>query len=542
MKIITGKEWNKAVYNGSININNKKNAINALNVFPVPDGDTGSNMSSTISSACNSECLEDDCSIESASRIVAQNMLMSARGNSGVILSQIFKGFSNGFASKKSANAFDLVNAFEMAAKSAYGAVLKPVEGTILTVIREVSEGLKNQVVVDTTIEEVFEIAVKLARKSCDGTPKLLKILKEVGVTDSGGEGLYAILQGMSAYFSGNKVEPIVAEESVEKFISDEEVYEGEFGYCTEFILELYKPKKFDKDYLVRKLEKIGNSMVVVNDDKILKVHIHTPKPGDVLNSVNSLGQFVKIKIDNMTLQANNSKKTAKKKQTEAPSNVELKNSAIVSCNTGQGIVTLMKENGVSYVVDGGQTNNPSIQDIVNAINAVNAKTVFVLPNNSNIILSAQQAGTIIRDKNVIIIPTRSQVQGLNVALNYSSENSDEENHELMSNSLKHIRYGEIAAAIKDAKLNGIKVKASDYMVIVEGKLQKTSKSLFNAAQLLVSELVSDDSQVVTIIYGQDVSENDALELQNYIETTYDLVVEIYQGDQGIYPYLISVE
>ncbi len=540
MKKIDGQMWKEAVLSGANNILNKKNAINALNVFPVPDGDTGSNMASTIATASDLKN-NDNLTLNEVSKVIAQNMLLSARGNSGVILSQIFKGFSLGFSNLEEANPFELVQAFESASKSAYKAVLKPIEGTILTVIREVSEGLKTAIVVDSSVQDVFNTALELARKSCDNTPNLLKVLKEVGVTDSGGEGLYAILEGMKLYFEGKPVELSDKEEDINKFISDTEVFEGEFGYCTEFILELLKPKKFDKEYLIKKLEKLGGSMVVVQDESILKIHIHTQKPGSVLNSVNSLGQFIKVKIDNMTLQANNSKENTKKNSND-DDNVELATCGLISCNAGQGIIELIKEYGASYVVEGGQTNNPSIQDIVDAINSVKAKTVFILPNNSNITLSAQQAATIVRNKKVIIIPTKSQAQSLGVAMNFSADNNSKENHSLMKEALKNIQYGEIAPAVKDTKLNGIKVKNGDFMVIEAGKLVSTAKTHNQAAKQLIDRIVSEETQIITILYGQDASEADAKELQTYIEINYNVEVEIFSGGQTIYPYLISAE
>ncbi|WP_373439142.1 DAK2 domain-containing protein [Metamycoplasma equirhinis] len=540
MKKITAEIWKKAIISASNNLQNKKNTINALNVFPVPDGDTGSNMASTILAAAELKTDNMD-SLASVAKNISQSMLLSARGNSGVILSQIFKGFANGFKDKNEATVFDVVKAFTEAQKSAYKAVLKPIEGTILTVIREIAEGLNEQITIDADIEQVFAIAKKLARTSCDNTPKLLKVLSEVGVTDSGGEGLYAIIEGMNAYFNDAPIEILNSDDTIDKFISDTEVYNGEFGYCTEFILELTKDNNFNKESLIKKLEKIGNSMVVVHDEDLVKVHIHTMKPGDVLNTVNSSGQFIKIKIENMTLQANSSKETAEKnKKSEA--NTLTKPCGLVSCNSGQGIIDIIRENGVSYVVEGGQTNNPSIQDIVNAINAVDANTVFILPNNSNIILSAQQAATIVRDKKTIIIPTKSQAQTLSIVLNFSPDNSEKDNQMLMSEALRNIKYGEIAPSIKNTKLNGIKVKKDEFMVIVKNKLKSTAKTPNEAAQKLIDEIVDSETQLVTIFYGQDVSETEAKEIQNYIEISYGADVEIISGAQTIYPYLISAE
>ncbi|WP_330463309.1 DAK2 domain-containing protein [Metamycoplasma gateae] len=549
MRKINGKDWLKAVISGAYNLSNKQNLINALNVFPVPDGDTGSNMSSTIISTEKIE-LDNNTDINFVANKISQSMLFSARGNSGVILSQIFKGFAIAFQNKKEINSYDLVKGFEEAAKNAYKAVLKPIEGTILTVIRQTAEGLKENILIDSDITDVFRMAVKLSRISCDNTPDLLPILKEVEVTDSGGEGLYSVFEGMLLYFEGQPINLMDQKEEVNKFISDTEVFDGEFGYCTEFIVELKNKKKFKKDLLISKLEKHGNSMVVVQDEYFLKVHIHAIRPGDVLNVANSLGQFIKVKIENMTLQANDSKQNSseqdKKKEECCDENkqecTKFKKSAIISCNSGSGIIELLKENGVSYIIEGGQTNNPSINDIISAIDSVNAETIFILPNNSNIILSAQQASTIVKDKKIIIIPTKSQAQALNVIYNYNEENSVEDNHQLMKDSLLNIHYGEIAPSIKTTKLDGVKVRAGDFMAIQEGKLKDTDGTFNGAAIKLLNNIINDDTQIVTIFYGQSVTEADVNELQNYIEINFNVAVEIYNGGQNIYPYLISAE
>lgn len=547
MNKISGLEWKKAIISAANNLENKKNIINALNVFPVPDGDTGSNMAMTISAAKEALLkVEKNNNISEVSKIVSQNMLLGARGNSGVILSQIFKGFSKGFEGKEEISIIDMVDAFYVATKTAYNAVLKPIEGTILTVIRQVGEGLKNNVSIDSTFEELFNQVVTLARKSCDNTPNLLQVLKEVGVTDSGGEGLYAIFEGMSLFFQNKPVEMNAENQEVEKFISDTEVYNGEFGYCTEFILDIENPKKFNKEEIIQKIKKNGNSMVVVQDENLFKVHIHTKRPGSVLNLVNNFGQFIKIKIENMTLQANDSKNKADKFNDDTKDNssspVSMKKCGIISCNSGQGIINFVKEYGADYVIEGGQTNNPSTKDIVMAIEKINAKTIFILPNNSNITLSAQQASTIVENKKIIIIPTKSQAQSLGMILNFSSENSEEENHSQLKKALKNIKYAEIAPSIKDVKLNGIKVKKGDYMAIVQNKLINSDKTYNEAAIKALDKMIGSNSQLVTILYGQDASEADAKELEIYIETNYGTDVEILPGEQKIYPYYISVE
>lgn len=545
MKRITGVEWKEALISAANNIENKKNAINALNVFPVPDGDTGTNMASTIMNAKTEIMKVDTNNIGELAGVISHAMLLGARGNSGVILSQIFKGFTIGLKNKESVSPIELIQCFLEATKSAYGAVLKPIEGTILTVIRETSEGLLKQISINHTFEDVFALATKLARESCDNTPKLLKVLREVGVTDSGGEGLYAIIEGFYAYFKGKPIELSTSEVTIDKFISDKEVFSGEFGYCTEFLLELEKPKKFNKEYLTSRLEKIGGSMVVIVDESILKVHIHTQRPGDVLNIVTPMGQFIKIKIDNMTLQANDSKENSMKLSNnteDVKKNVQTKPCGLISCNSGQGLINQIKTFDVDYIVEGGQTNNPSIKDIVDAINSVDAKTVFILPNNSNITLSAQQAATIVRNKKVIIIPTKSQAQTLPLVAMFSSENSEKDNKLLLNETIKTLKYGEIAPSIKDTKLNGIKIKKNDYMVMSNNKLIGTATTYNEAAIALINDIVDENSEEIIIVYGQTASKADALELKSYIEMNFDIVVQIHSGEQNIYPYYISVQ
>lgn len=547
MNKITGIEWKEAIISGANNLENKKNSINALNVFPVPDGDTGSNMAMTIMAAKSElEKTEKVNDISVISKLISQNMLLGARGNSGVILSQIFKGFSKSFQDKKEVTIIDMVEAFSIAAKTAYSAVLKPVEGTILTVIRQVSEDLKEKISINYDFNELFKEVVLLARNSCDNTPNLLQVLKDVGVTDSGAEGLFAIFEGMSLYFQDKPVSVNDNNEDVEKFISDTEVYNGEFGYCTEFILDIDNPKKFNKEEITQKLEKNGSSMVIVQDDNLFKVHIHTKKPGSILNLVNSFGQFVKIKIENMTIQANNSKDNANNFNNKIKDDLNrisnIKKCGLISCNYGQGIINLAKEYGANFVVEGGQTNNPSTKDLVNAIQSVNAKTIFILPNNSNIILSAQQAATIVNDKKIVIIPTKSQAQCLSVIMSFSQENSETENQLLMKSTLKNIKYAEIAPSIKDVKINGVKIKKGEYMAVVQNKIVGTSKTYNESAKIALEKMLSIDSQIATIIYGQDASEADAKELAIYLETNYGIETQIYSGEQKIYPYFISVE
>ncbi|QJG67242.1 DAK2 domain-containing protein [Mycoplasma phocoenae] len=553
---MNGIEWKYAMISASNNLGNFKNTVDRLNVFPVPDGDTGTNMHATINAAKEyltnldeSQCVH----IGKLTSSIAQQMLLGARGNSGVILSQIFRGFSLSLADKKTIETKDIIKAFKSAKETAYKAVLKPVEGTLLTVIRETSEYL-SQLDEKTSIPELFALAYEEALKSCNNTPNLLPVLKEVGVVDSGGYGLVKIIEGLSLFFQNKPVElSDQGEESdINALISETEIFEGEFGYCTEFIINLDKPNKFNKEYLIKKLEKIGNSLVVVNDESYLKVHIHALKPGNVLNSVQSLGEFIKIKIENMTQQANNSKKHVEKERSKKSTGVTQEidmneiisaKSGLISCHSGRGMSNIAKEFGAHWIIEGGQTNNPSTKDIIEAINKIEAETIFILPNNSNIILSAQQAAQIVEnEKNVVIIPTKTQVEGINAVMNFNEENLALDNEENMLDAIKSTKSAEVTYAVKNTKIDGMKIKKGQFLAITDHKVLSTHRDANEAAIALFDELIDENSEMVTIYYGQDASESDANELKNYIESTYDVEVEIYNGEQALYPYFISVE
>ncbi|WP_033161135.1 DAK2 domain-containing protein [[Mycoplasma] collis] len=541
LKILTADIFAQMLISGSNNLQNNKEKINALNVFPVPDGDTGTNMASTVSSASQNLINKNFDDLGEVSNLISKSMLIGARGNSGVILSQIFRGFSEYFKNKKNANNFQVVEAFSNATKKAYEAVLQPVEGTILTIIRETTEELEKTVTPNTDIESLFKIAIEAAKKSCNNTPNLLPILKEVNVTDSGGEGFYLILEGMYKYLINQPVEISQVAENVENFVSDNEVYDGEFGYCTEVIIQLNKPKKFNKQTLINKIENLSSSLVVVQDEDIVKVHCHALKPGKILNNLQSFGEFNKIKIDNMVEQANNSKIISQNQQV----NKKLKN-AVISCNTGQGIINVMKEYGAHFIIEGGQTNNPSIKNILDAIEQVDSKNIFLLPNNSNIILSAQQAVQTVTNKNVIIIPSKTPIQGINAILNFSEEISWKENKELMEDAIKSINTIEITQANRDVKIDGIKVKNNNFIGILNNKIVTSVSNYVEAAinsiEILMNENSNFSFDLITIYYGIDATKSDAKEIADYVEENYDIEVEIKNGEQKTYHFLIGVE
>ncbi|MBZ4212431.1 DAK2 domain-containing protein [Mycoplasma sp. U97] len=539
---IDGKIYSKLIISGANNLINNKNRIDALNVFPVPDGDTGTNMSGTVETAAKVLVNIDNENIGEVSAIVSKNMLLGARGNSGVIMSQIFKGFANYFQNKKSVSITEMIDAFKSATERAYQSVLKPVEGTILTVIRETTENLEKEVNKNTTLKEFFEIAKKFARIACDNTPNKLKILREVGVTDSGGEGLYSFIEGMSKYINDGTVVEIAQDEvQIDKFISSDEVYSGEFGYCTEFIIELKNEKEFNKNEFESSLSKKANSLVVVQDGELVKVHGHTLKPGNLLNFGQKYGEFIKIKSENMSLQAEDSRNK----------NVSLNNSdtndnsskcAIISCNLGTGIINKMKDLGCTAIVESGQTQNPSAADLIEAIEAVKSKDVFILPNNSNIFLTAEQAAQAIKNKKIHIIHTRTQLQGINAMLAFNKDSSAKENKELIEEVVSMIKTAEITKAVRSTTLNGIKIKENDYIAILDGKIISCKSSYIDAAKAVISKTANEETQVITIYYGNEASEADANELADYISKSYDCEVETINGNQPNYYFFIGFE
>ncbi|MEA4115285.1 DAK2 domain-containing protein [Mycoplasma sp. 744] len=538
IKNMDGQLFAALVLSGSNNLYNNKNKIDALNVFPVPDGDTGTNMSYTVEAAAKIITNLNTKNLSEVSSKIAKAMLFGARGNSGVILSQIFKGFAIGFENKESVSVLELLEAFKAATNKAYSSVIKPIEGTILTVIREITENLEKNIDQSTSFNDFFRLVVQFARVSCDNTPNKLKVLREVGVTDSGGEGLYTILVGMNSALNGQKIEISSENNSIETFVSDNEIYEGEFGYCTEFILELTNKNEFDKNNFEKNLKKKANSLVVVQDDEIVKVHGHTLKPGDLLNYGQKFGEFVKIKSENMTKQATESKN----KNIVHNSDDSESECAIISCNLGSGIIERMISLGIDAIIESGQTQNPSAKDIIDAINKVKAKNVFILPNNSNIFLTAQQAATTIQDKQVYVINTKSQIQGFNAILNFNKDDSAKNNLETINSAIKNVISGEITQSIRNTKLHGVKIKEGEFIGIANSKILTSKNNYLEAAKELINKTITKNSEFVTIYYGNEATEEDAQVLETYINNEFNLDVEIVDGNQPTYHFLIGIE
>jgi DAK2 domain fusion protein YloV len=535
MKRINGQDFKKLLKSGMNALINNRLRIDSLNVFPVPDGDTGSNMSSTVEYAYKQIQNDNNYSIGEILTKFAKGMLLGARGNSGVILSQFFKGFSIYLKNKKTANAFDLVEALNLAKKYAYKTVYEPVEGTILTVIRLIYENLSKSITVSSTIEETLQLAHQYAFEATKYTPELLAVLKEVGVVDSGGEGLTIFIEGMYQALI-NKSIKLKKEKKINNNLIGED-YNGEFGYCTEFILSLLKPKSFKKNNFEKELLKLGKSLVAIKDNEIVKVHIHSLKPGEVLTKSIKYGEFKNIKIDNMTIQANESNYSKEKKENGNKS----KDIVVISCNTGQGIIKEMKELGASFIIEAGQTSNPSAKDFIESMNKILANKIIILPNNKNIILAAQQAAQT-SSKDVIVIPTKTQMEGISAMLNFDSKNSLEDNREEMEEAITSVKTGEVTKATKSIKINGVNVEENKYLAIAEGKIINSYSSKTLAAIETSKKLIDENTEIVTIYYGNNATEIDANEIASYIETHYDVEIEIKYGDQKVYNFLISYE
>ena len=549
MNIIDGKILKGMIFSGANNLNNQKNNIDALNVFPVPDGDTGTNMSMTFSNGLQEVKKLTDDNLSVVAKTLSRGLLMGARGNSGVILSQIFRGFYQSVDGKEEVNAKDLAEAFNKGAQVAYKAVMRPVEGTILTVIRESAYYANNYVEINPNcnVIEYFNVLCKEAKISLDNTPELLPVLKEVGVVDSGATGLLTILEGFKLFLEGNPVEIQDIETTNEA--SQLEIENEGFGYCTEFILRLDEKsiKTFKEEKLRELMGKLGDSLVVVQDEDLVKVHVHTLTPGEALNVAQRYGEFVKLKIENMQEQHNHIvNKDLKveniKEEKVAIDVMEEKDYAIIAVAAGDGLVDLFKEYRVDKVISGGQTMNPSTEDFTDAIKAINAKQIFILPNNSNIILAAKQAASIMEDLNIHVFETKSIPQGLSACLMFNPEATPEENIDEMLNAINHVKTGQVTYAIKDTSFDGMQISSGDYMGIKEKEIVVSVKDKIEATKTLLNSMIDENSEIVTIIYGEDVSEDEINSISSYVEETFNIETDVQNGKQPVYSFIIGVE
>lgn len=543
MNTINGKLFKEMLESGANLLTNKFSEIDALNVFPVPDGDTGTNMSLTFNAgvkdalACTSE---DVCEV---AKVLSKGLLMGARGNSGVITSQIFRGLYQGVDGMKEINGFQLANALVNGSRVAYKAVMRPVEGTILTVVREAADYTYAYATgkEDVTCLEVMEKMVLESKESLERTPDLLPVLKEVGVVDSGGAGLLTIFEGFLSALRGTIIEKEEAGTNSE--VAGAAMESEEFGYCTEFIIRLSRSgmQMFKEEALRDSLARIGTSIVCVQDDDIVKVHVHTLTPGEALNLGQRYGEFVKLKIENMQEQHENIMMNASV-ETPVKEKKPKSNYAIITVAAGDGLRDMFKELRADVVISGGQTMNPSTEDFVEAINEVNAQHIFILPNNSNIVLAAQQAASVCEGMNVHVIPSKTIPQGLCACINFNPDVDFDMNISEMNDALSLVKTGQITYAIKDTTFEGMEIKAGDYMGIKEKDIVISISDKLEATHQLIDQMVDEDSEIVTLIYGEDISEDEANHIASYIEDKYDVEVEVNNGMQPVYSFVIGVE
>ncbi len=563
---ITNLEFGKMVQAASQKLNQRAEFINSLNVFPVPDGDTGTNMSLSMASGAKYEREETSTAVGDLAAALAKGLLMGARGNSGVILSQIFRGFSKSVADKDVLTATDLADALAAGAQTAYKAVMKPTEGTILTVIRKAAGAGKEAVKSTDDICEVMTEVVTAAEAALKSTPDLLPVLKQVGVVDSGGQGLTFVLEAFSDSLNGKIDEsqdyvPDDAEmdsmidathhQSVQGQLDPNDI---EYGYCTEIMVRIGDGKlvdhEFDYDTFYNYLAGLGDSLLVINDDEIVKVHVHTEHPGDVMTWGQRFGALIKVKVDNMRLQQEtimehdqeDKAASAAESTLVAQPQVDMHGYAIISVASGAGIGKLFKGLGVTNIIAGGQTMNPSTADIVKAVNESGAKQALVLPNNKNIFLAAEQAAEV-ADVPVKIIHSQTVSQGMTAMLAFNTEASLDDNQATMEETLSTVVSGQVTHAVRDTTIDGLEIKKDDYMGLVDGKIVITNPDRTTATIDMVKAMLDEDSELVTIIYGEGATEADAEALSEQIQALDDeLEIEIHEGDQPVYPFLISVE
>lgn len=554
--MINGETLKKAVISGSNNICNQKSHINDLNIFPVPDGDTGTNMSMTTSAAVKAlEELPDNAAASQVASVVASAMLRGARGNSGVILSLLFRGFAQGLQDKTEPDGADLAAALGLGVDAAYKAVMKPTEGTILTVARMAYEAGEKAAQSNSSVTYVLEAMRDAAYVALEQTPQLLPVLKRAGVVDAGGKGLCVILDGMVSVVKDGKMIEYVNYESADsddEFTSAAAQFDDDinFTYCTEFIVGRDEEKETDPNELRLFLETIGDCVVVVSDEEIIKVHVHTEQPGDALKEGLKFGQLLTVKVENMKEQHKNAKSESNKSKNEEEKQQKFEPQppedeiGFVAVAAGEGVKELFVDLGCNNVVSGGQSMNPSTDDIYEAVMATPAKNVIVLPNNKNIIMAAEQTVPMVKDRNVIIVPTKTIPQGMSAMLAFDPDVSPEGNKQMMSAAAKEVMTGQVTFAARDSEFGGKKIKQGEIIALENGKLTICEKSKIKAAVKLAKNLITKDTSFVTVIFGEDTTEDEANEVYNALNDKFGSHVDItlVNGGQPVYYFILSVE
>lgn len=542
MERISGKLFKDMLASGMNNLTNHSAEVDSLNVFPVPDGDTGTNMSLTFSSGVNDAIKVEEDHVGKVAKVLSRGLLMGARGNSGVITSQIFRGFFQSVEHLEDMDALQLAQALVNGSRVAYRAVMRPVEGTILTVVREAADYTYAYTVTEeiTDCIKVMEKMVLEANESLLRTPELLPVLAEVGVVDSGGKGLCIILEGFLSAMKGEVIAPSKDASSYDSAQTKIEGGEEEFGFCTEFILHLTPTgiKHFSEEDFKNELATIGISIVCVQDDDLVKVHVHTLEPQTAIKMGKRRGRFMKLKIENMQEQHDN----ILEKEQEEEVVAEHKKYAIITVAPGKGIDAMFKELRADIVVGGGQTMNPSTEDFVSAIGKVNADHIIILPNNSNIVLAANQACQVCEDKDIHVLPTKTIPQGLSACIMFNPEVDIEDNLAEMQEAIDHVKSGEVTYAIKDTTYEGLEIKKDEYMGIFGKAIVVSDPDMMASTKALLDKMLDEDSELVTLIYGDTATLEQAEEIAEYIEDTSDAEVEIHEGNQPVYSFIIGVE
>lgn len=555
---ITNLEFGKMIQAASDKLNKKAEFINSLNVFPVPDGDTGTNISMAFASGAKYEREVESNSVSDQAQALAKGLLMGARGNSGVITSQIFRGFAKGVEGKETLDTEAFAAGLVAGAKNAYKAVMKPTEGTILTVIRQAAKTARDEAQTTDNVIELMDKVYQSAVAELKSTPDLLPVLKQVGVVDSGGQGLVFILQAFNEVLSGQITDDEITtpdNSQMDEMINAEHhrSVQGEldpkdikYGYCTEIMLRIghgtLVDRKFNYDEFYDYLSKLGDSLLVVNDDEIVKVHVHTETPGKVLSWSQHFGDLVKVKVDNMRRQQ---EEIMEKDDADSDANDEDNepvDTAVISICSGNGIAKLFRSLGVNRILNGGQTMNPSTEDIVKLINDSHAKRAIILPNNGNIFMAADAAVKVV-DIPTVVVHSKSIAQGMTAMLAYNPDLDLQENQQAMEENLTTVKSGQVTTSIRDTELDGVKIKKGDFIGIVDGTIQTTNSDIVTTSVEMVKKMLDDESEIVTIIYGSDGNQEMAENIEKQISALDDeLEIEIHEGDQPVYPFLISVE
>lgn len=555
IKSIDGKRFAEMIIQGTNQLAANAKYVDALNVFPVPDGDTGTNMNLSMTSGAKEVKSHVQDHIGKVGMALSKGLLMGARGNSGVILSQLFRGFARSIEQKSEITAKDFAAAFEAGVETAYKAVMKPVEGTILTVAKDSAKKAVHVAKKQEDLVVIMEEVLKEAKASLERTPDLLPVLKEVGVVDSGGQGLVFVYEGFLAELKGESLpdttstrinigELVNAEHqrSVQSHMKTEDI---EFGYCTEFMVKLdHEKQPFSEETFRLDLSSHGDSLLVIADEKLVKVHIHAEYPGEVLSYAQGYGSLVNLKIENMREQHTNiiGEPEVHQEISEQLKKTEPQEYGIITVSMGKGIAELFRSIGAHAIIEGGQTMNPSTEDIVQAIKEVNAKKVIILPNNKNIIMAAKQAAEV-SEEQVTVIPSKTVPQGMSALLAFNPSASIEDNEEAMIESLNHVKTGLITFAVRDTSIDGLSIEKDDFMGIFDGKIVVSNKEKVKTAQDLLIEMIDDEAEIITILKGEDATLADVAVLVGFIETKFpDVEIEVHHGEQPLYSFILSVE